>query len=463
MTLSRLAIGLAALFASLALSQTPGPEGTWRGTLGTGAGALRVVLQLNKAPDGLFTGHLDSVDQGSRIPIDRVTVAGASVRVELKSIGGTFEGSLSADGRELKGTWTQGAPMPLSFTRDTAPPPPPPAAGAPALSGAKPPATFPLGLPLDLRTVIAPAPFVGSDGKSYLAYEVHISNFSPFDLPLEKIEVLHDAGVLASYESAELNAMLALPGSAGVAERRTLPPGRRAVAYLWIPLNGPAPARIRHRISVGTSSIEGAAVSPGPPPVQIGPPLAGDNWLAANGPSPGSGHRRALIAIDGRATIAQRFAIDFVKLGPTGSGTFTGDRLDNKSYHAYGAEAFAVADAIVAATKDGIPENVPGPTSRAVPVTSETIGGNYVVLELGGGRFAFYAHLQPGSLRVKVGDRVKRGQVLGLVGNSGNSTEPHLHFHVSDGVSPLGSEGLPYAIVGMTGMPLQNARVSFKR
>jgi murein DD-endopeptidase MepM/ murein hydrolase activator NlpD len=74
----------------------------------------------------------------------------------------------------------------------------------------------------------------------------------------------------------------------------------------------------------------------------------------------------------------------------------------------------------------------------------ETVGGNHIIMDLGGGRFAFYAHLQPGSLRVKNGDKVRRGQVLGLVGNSGNSTEPHLHFHISDANSPLSSEGLPY-------------------
>ena len=72
-----------------------------------------------------------------------------------------------------------------------------------------------------------------------------------------------------------------------------------------------------------------------------------------------------------------------------------------------------------------------------------------MVIDIGGGRYAFYAHVQPGSLRVKVGDKVKRGQVLALVGNSGNSTEPHLHFHVVDGIAPgtstLGAEGVPYA------------------
>ena len=75
----------------------------------------------------------------------------------------------------------------------------------------------------------------------------------------------------------------------------------------------------------------------------------------------------------------------------------------------------------------------------------ETVGGNHVILNIGEGVYAFYAHLQPGSIKVKVGDNVRRGQALGLVGNSGNSTEPHLHFHLSDANSPLGGEGVPYA------------------
>ena len=129
-----------------------------------------------------------------------------------------------------------------------------------------------------------------------------------------------------------------------------------------------------------------------------------------------------------------------------------------------------MADAVVAATKEGIPENVPG-NPPAVPITLETVGGNYVILDLGGGHFAFYAHLQPGSVRVKPVDHVRRGQVLGLVGNSGNSGGPHLHFQITDVGSPLGSEGLPYALESfdvLTGanreprrneLPLQNAIV----
>ena len=186
------------------------------------------------------------------------------------------------------------------------------------------------------------------------------------------------------------------------------------------------------------------------------PPLRGDNWLAGNGPSNSSGHRRALIPIDGRARIAQRFAIDWVRLNADGR-TFTGDAKNNKNYRAYGSDALAVADGTVTEVKDGIPENVPGENSRAVPITLETVGGNHVILDIGHGRYAFYAHLQPGSLKVKLGDHVKRGQVLGLVGNSGNSTEPHLHFHLSDGNSPLGSEGIPYALESYDTKPKADA------
>jgi hypothetical protein len=175
--------------------------------------------------------------------------------------------------------------------------------------------------------------------------------------------------------------------------------------------------------------------------VVIAPPLRGSVWMAANGPSSSTGHRRAMIAIDGAPHIAQRFAIDYLKINAQGR-SFVGDSSKNSSYIAYGNDALAVADARVVAVKDGIPENVPG--SRAVPITLETVGGNHVILDLGNGRYAFYAHLQPGSIRVRVGDQVRTGQVLGLVGNSGNSTEPHLHFHLSDANSPLGSEGIPY-------------------
>src|SRR5207248_11579717 len=100
-----------------------------------------------------------------------------------------------------------------------------------------------------------------------------------------------------------------------------------------------------------------------------------------------------------------RFATDWVKVDEQGR-TFGGDSLKNASYYAYGSDALAVADGVVSEVKDSIPQNVPGVTSRAVPITLETVGGNHVIVDVGGGYYAFYAHLQPGSIRVHVGHHV---------------------------------------------------------
>jgi murein DD-endopeptidase MepM/ murein hydrolase activator NlpD len=117
---------------------------------------------------------------------------------------------------------------------------------------------------------------------------------------------------------------------------------------------------------------------------------------------------------------------------------------------------------VIVGVKDGIPENVPQTKARAVPITLETMAGNYVLLDIGGGHFALYAHFQPNSLKVKVGDKVKLGQVLGLVGNSGNSDLPHLHFHIVNDASPLGAEGVPYVLKSFSlhGIIKSNAEIA---
>ena len=119
--------------------------------------------------------------------------------------------------------------------------------------------------------------------------------------------------------------------------------------------------------------------------------------------------------------------------------------LRNEDFYCYGEEVVAVADATVASVVAGIPQNQPG----RVPPDSDlrTITGNRVIPNLGGKVFAIYAHLQPGSIRVKQGQRVQRGELLALVGNSGLSDGPHLHFQVAD-ADGLAGEGLPYVLDG---------------
>jgi Peptidase family M23 len=236
-----------------------------------------------------------------------------------------------------------------------------------------------------------------------------------------------------------------------VTEKWRIGRGLTAVVYVWVTVDkrDDVPAAIRHRISMKIGDYpEEMTIETLPTPVNrdpvmvITPPLRGNHWVAGNGPSNTSIHRRALIPIDGRAYISQRYAIDWVRLYPDGK-TYQGDPSNNKNYQAYGSEVLAATDGIVTQTKDDIPQNTPTAKSLAVPI--ETIGGNHVIMNIGSGLYAFYAHLQTGSVRVKVGDKVRRGQVLGLLGNSGNSSEPHLHFHICDANSELGCEGFPYA------------------
>ncbi|GLC24951.1 M23 family metallopeptidase [Roseisolibacter agri] len=308
---------------------------------------------------------------------------------------------------------------------------------------------------VELHVPKPPTVAVG-DGDAFLVYELHVTNLAAAPLALRRVEVLApgtDARVLLALADSALGRALTRPGVApppALLERARIGGGLRGVTFLWVPVDGRTPpATLRHRLTVAVGDSGAPQTIDGPPvpvttsAVVVGPPLRGGSWLTANGPAAESGHRRALVPVDGNASIAQRFGIDYLIVDDSGR-TYVGDRLKNESYHAHGKDAIAVADGIVAATKDGIPENVPG--GRAVPITLETVGGNHVIVDIGGGRHAFYAHLKPGSLRVRQGDRVRRGQVLGLVGNSGNSTEPHLHFHVSDGPSPLGAQGVPYLL-----------------
>ncbi len=124
---------------------------------------------------------------------------------------------------------------------------------------------------------------------------------------------------------------------------------------------------------------------------------------------------------------------------------FKGDPSKNKNWFGHGSEVLAVADGIVSEAQNDIPENTPLTPKRPIPIPSaKAVGGNYLILDLGKGNFAFYAHMQPKGIRVRVGDRVHSGEVLGLLGNSGNSDAPHLHFQISNAQSISDGEGLPF-------------------
>jgi murein DD-endopeptidase len=315
-----------------------------------------------------------------------------------------------------------------------------------------------LAAPLQV-SILAPPVVFRSNGRQHLAYEIQITNWSDDAWTARRIEVSSEKGaLLLGVDGDEIAGLLRHPGrtpEAKDAAADTLAPRETMLAFMWIdlPPGAAIPTQLRHSLTVQrkgeparqldapTTLVSGAVR-------EIAAPLRGGNWLAANGPSNTSHHRRAALVLGGAPHISQRYAIDWVRLGAD-MKTSHGDPTDNRSYLCYGEQVLAVADGVVAEVKDGIVQNVPN-QPPAVPITLETIAGNHINLDLGGGVFAMYAHLQPGSLRVKLGDRVKRGQVLALLGNTGNSSEPHLHFQLMNGNSPLQSEGLPYSLAQYT-------------
>ncbi len=178
-------------------------------------------------------------------------------------------------------------------------------------------------------------------------------------------------------------------------------------------------------------------------------PLAG-TWFIGAGPSAHSHHRWV---------VPQEFALDIARIGAGGlSYRGKGSRLAD--YFAYGAPVLAAADGIVRVARQDVPESVddlrrPGEEQGAylkrvgelqdkrMAQGEDALIGNYVLIEHGQGESSVYAHLKTTSVRVKVGDSVRAGQVIGLLGSSGNSTEPHLHFHVCDRPLALRCAGVP--------------------
>jgi murein DD-endopeptidase len=305
----------------------------------------------------------------------------------------------------------------------------------------------------DIQIPWRPVPVVIS-GEKQLLYELHLTNFASTDLALKRIEIVDSAGVaLRDLKESELTGIIGrIDHTVGPTDKLLIAPGVRVVAYLSVPLGTSRvdPIGLTHRIEYQDSLKSDRAVQGGAfrvvsePPVSIGPPLRGGPWVAIYDASWERGHRRVLYAVQGSVHVPGRFAIDWIKVDKKGK-YFDGDGSNVRDWYGYGAEVLAVSDSIVVATRDGIAESATLVKNPA-GIELENASGNYVALDLGAGHYAFYEHLKPGSIRVKPKDHVRRGSVIGLLGYTGESTGPHLHFHISDNNSPLNAEGLPYQL-----------------
>lgn len=121
----------------------------------------------------------------------------------------------------------------------------------------------------------------------------------------------------------------------------------------------------------------------------------------------------------------QRFAFDILKVDENGK-SHKGDGTKNEDYYAFGQEIVAPADGVVTYVVDGVHDNKLGEMNRMF------VPGNTIIIRHADGEYSLFAHFKQNSIRVKVGDKVTRGQTIGLCGNSGNSSEAHLHFQVQN-------------------------------
>ena len=327
----------------------------------------------------------------------------------------------------------------------------------------------------------APIPVTGTDGKVHLAYELEVLNFSPRPAMLTQLETLvggPDGKVVASVEGQALIDRTILVMDTTLQTISEIPVGRTALVLVddTYDTEADVPATFSHRLSASFGAVPpeyaalaslfpegsvtqfGASVSAGTgSPVVIGPPLAGADWLAQNACCSISPHRGAIIPIGGRINPVERYAIDWFQVDQSPDADLLpgrtvsshhGDPTKNESYLAYGERLLAVADGTVVTVVSDVADEVPQVVHPGWKVSE--LGGNVVIIDIGGGVFAYYAHLAPGSPTVKVGDKVRRGQVIGTLGNSGNTSEAHLHFQLSTSAASLTGDNVPFEIDTLT-------------
>ena len=298
----------------------------------------------------------------------------------------------------------------------------------------------------------------GSDGLQHIEYDLVVTNVFSSPVLLSTIEVLTlDGNPLLSLAGDDLVA--ATQPLLGLTPLEEIPASGTAAVIIDVAVpRDQVPQRLTHRITYtlpanapGAGQVESLTVD-GPElvvdaraPVVIASPVHGSEWLNAFSCCDASSiHRGVRAAADGaRIVKSETFAIDWILLQD--NRLFEGHGARNEHWFAYGAEVTAVAPGTVVSARDGLADGTP----KSLPSTLQEPregAGNHVIVQIEPGVWAFYAHLQTGSVAVEIGDQVVTGQSIGRLGNSGNSIGPHLHFGLIDGPNPLTANSVPMVI-----------------
>lgn len=311
--------------------------------------------------------------------------------------------------------------------------------------------------PVLLQACFAPRAFAGSENQWHLTYDMQLQNISKNPAKVIKIEVLGRKGngewkAIKSIEGAELQSHMRTIGKDN--KNNVLPGAQNAFVFVNLSFVDAAdvPDTLMHRLVLNTADLmdvpsnydyKGAEIKvESDAPVRISSPLRGGKWVACGGYAGLTGHRTANFPVDNGMHAAQTFAIDWVRVDEKGFSV--SDTKTCEGNACYDQPIYAVADGVVVGCNTRFPNQVP--FKPAGKDRMSWAGGNSVVIKMDNGYYAFYAHMKPGSTRVKAGDKVTRGQEIGNVGNSGNSTGPHLHMHVTRNPGILQADGVPYVI-----------------
>jgi hypothetical protein len=329
-----------------------------------------------------------------------------------------------------------------------------------SLAAAGPAASAPTAL--QVAASGAPQRVHGSDGREHIEYDLVITNAFTAEVTLTSLVVRGGGKELLALSGDALAAITKPLGIGG--PTASIPTSSTAVALVDVVLPRSAgrtvPPRLRHRITytfplgAPSEAIIGSKTIRGPTlrvdrrvPIEVAPPLRGAGWLSANACcDPSLEHRLLLFPANGSYVTPEMFAIDYIRL--VDGRFYKGDGTQNSDWFGYGAPIRAVAGGRVVSVRDGMPEVPPFTTLADNPTVTRPsqFGGNGVMAKIRPGVFAFYGHMQTDSVQVEAGQRVRTGQKLGVLGNSGNTSGPHLHFTINEGPGALTYAGLPYEI-----------------
>ncbi len=291
-----------------------------------------------------------------------------------------------------------------------------------------------------------------TENNNRIGYTLKIWEFEEDGLKLEKIQAIDgsNSNVLFELKASDIRRIYKEPIPTNEFLQWDVLDAYYISLQVPIPIDEKIPEFIFNRIFLKdtlndiTLSFDGGELIPRveEKPIIISPPVKGDNLFFAN-QSTCKYHFDVLIFLDGGMYTPERFAFDEIQFNESLSSINSGDDTSNTSYYNYGDTLYAVADGTIIEVIDDRPENH-GNMEDMVFNSDNEYAGNHLILKIDEEHYAFYCHIIPGGFLIEKGQSVIEGQPIALLGNSGNSSAPHLHFHIADNSDFWKSNGIPF-------------------